>query len=300
MEDVSSKFQIGRVNRLSVCSKAPQGVYLKALDHEILLPQKQVPADVEVGDELEVFIYTDSEDRLIATVNRPLVQWDQVASLEVKETTHFGAFLDWGLEKDLLIPDNEQINKLREGDKVVVLVCLDEESDRLYASTRLRDFFYAECFEYERGQEVEYIVHEFNEHGAQVIVDQSYRGMIYKDDLTKELEVGNSGIAYLKTKKKMGSLSFVSKNLGLEGVIEIKPILLQRLRQNHGFLPLNDASSPDEIRSVLNISKKVFKKAIGSLYKEGKINLEADGIRLKSNPKSNLIKLEKRQAFSYS
>lgn len=281
MEEPEAQFQIGRVNRLEVCTKAPQGVYLIGPDSEILLPNRQVPEGTEVGDELDVFIYTDSEDRLIATQIEPKVQWDEVACLRVKEVTGFGAFLDWGLDKDLLIPMNEQLNRLEENDLVVVLVCLDEDSDRLYATTRMRDYFYSECLDYERGQEVDYIVHELNEHGAQVIIDQAFRGMFYKDDLTRDLDVGDTGKGYIKTKRPDGKLKLCFQKPGYGGIIEVKPKILLELKENGGFLPLNDSSDPNDIRDQLAMSKKAFKKAIGSLYKDGRIMIEDEGIRLK-------------------
>jgi len=274
------KLEIGRVNALKVLKLAPHGLYLEAGELDILLPSKQVPVGTSEGDVLEVFIYTDSEDRLIATMASPKVERDEIACLVVKDSANFGAFLDWGLEKDLFLPKNEQVTGLYEGDLCVVLVCLDEETDRLYATTRLRDILPSVCFDYKRGQKVDYLVQEINEHGAQVVIDQAYRGMIYKDDLTQDLDVGDAGKAYIKMKRDDGKLKLCLQEPGFKGVLDVKPMIIDRIDQKGGFIALNDDSDPEAIRREFSISKKAFKKAIGSLYKDGRIVIEENGIRL--------------------
>lgn len=278
----SEELQIGQINTLRAKKYAPQGLYLEAGEIEILLPNKQVPKGVEEGEYLEVFIYTDSEDRLVATRVVPLAQRGDVACLEVADVNSFGAFLNWGLEKDLLLPKSEQVHELYPGDKVVVMICLDEESDRIFATARLRDYLPNQNHDYRRGKKVDYLVQELTADGAQVVIDQTYRGMIYKDDMTKKFKIGDQGQAYIKLKRNDGRLRLCLNEPGFKGVIDIKPMIMDRMDLKGGFLPLNDDSSPDAIKKEFSISKKAFKKAIGSLYKDGKIVIEADGIRLKS------------------
>ena len=274
--------EIGQINTLRAKKYAPQGLYLESGEVEILLPNKQVPKGVEEGEYLEVFIYTDSEDRLVATRVAPIAQRGDVACLEVADVNSFGAFLNWGLEKDLLLPKSEQVHELYPGDKVVVMICLDQETGRIYATARLRDYLPNQNHDYRRGKKVDYLVQELTGDGAQVVIDQTYRGMIYKDDMTKRLKVGDEGEAYIKLKRNDGRLRLCLNEPGFKGVIDIKPMIMDRIDLKGGFLALNDDSSPEEIRKEFAISKKAFKKAIGSLYKDGKIAIEANGIRLKS------------------
>lgn len=278
----SEELQIGQINTLKAKKMAPQGLYLEAGDIEILLPNKHVPKGVEEGEYLEVFVYTDSEDRLIATRVVPKAMRGDVACLEVADVNSYGAFLDWGLEKDLLLPRSEQVNELFPGDQVVVMICLDQESDRIYATARLRDYLPNQNFDYRRGKKVDYLVQEITADGAQVVIDQTYRGMIYKDDMTRKFSIGDQGQAYIKLKRNDGRLRLCLNEPGFKGVIDIKPMIIDRMDIKGGFLPLNDDSSPEEIRKEFSISKKAFKKAIGSLYKDGRISIESDGIRLKS------------------
>lgn len=278
----SEELQIGQINVLKAKKYAPQGLYLEAGEIEILLPNKQVPAGVEEDEYLEVFIYSDSEDRLVATRVVPIAQRGDVACLEVSDVNSFGAFLDWGLEKDLLLPKSEQVHDVYPGDKVVVMICLDDETDRIFATARLRDHLPNQNHDYRRGKKVDYIVQEITPDGAQVVIDQTYRGMIYKDDMTKKFQVGDQGQAYIKLKREDGRLRLCLNEPGFKGVMDIKPMIMDRIDLKGGFLPLNDNSSPDEIRKEFSISKKAFKKAIGSLYKDGRIVIETDGIRLKT------------------
>ena len=279
--DEHPDLEVGQVNALRVVKFAPQGLYLESGETQILLPSKHVPKGVEEGEYLEVFVYTDSEDRLIATRVAPFAQRGEVACLEVTDITSFGSFLNWGLEKDLFIPKSEQVDNLYPGDRVVVLICLDDETERVYATARLRDHLPSECFDYRRGKKVDFLVQELNENGAQVIIDQTYRGMIFKDDLTQKLEIGDSGRAFVKVKRDDGKLRLCFQEPGFKGVIDVKPMIVDRLDLKGGFLPLNDNSDPEEIRKEFSISKKAFKKAIGSLYKDERILIEKGGIRLK-------------------
>jgi uncharacterized protein len=273
--------QIGLFNKLKVNRILNQGAYLDSDFGEILLPKKFVSSELKIDDEIDVFIYNDSEDRLIATTEEPYAERDQFACLEVKDVVPFGAFLDWGLSKDLLLPKNQMHQPLYSGDKCVVRVCIDEESNRLYATSKITKFLEAECTEFESGDEVEVLVYEFTDLGASVIVDGDFRGVVHKSDMIKDIQVGDMLSLYVKSFTEDSRMNLAFRKPGFKGVLDSKDQIIDVLINGDGFLELHDKSSPEAIREKLQMSKKTYKEAIGRLYKDGRIKILKDRIQLK-------------------
>ncbi len=274
--------KIGRMNDLVVERISSIGVFLKADDHptEILLPKYEMPAQYEKGTLLNLFIYRDSEDRLIATTHKPLVMAGEFAALRVVELTHFGAFLDWGLPKNLLLPFREQKQRVSVGDKIMVHVHLDHETERLVASARLNRHLSAFPPNFKEGQEVDLIVARKSELGFNAIINGTHMGLIYASDVPKGMHIGQKLKGFVQTMRDDQKIDLVLQRPGYEHVIESIDPVLTYLREHKGQLNLTDNSSPEEIKKLLGISKKTFKKVVGALYKQKQIELREDGIYL--------------------
>ncbi|AYF54421.1 RNA-binding protein [Clostridium sp. K25] len=276
--------EIGKIQKLKVANIAKIGVYLDAGTEEqgdnILLPNNQLPDDVKEGDELEVFVYRDSEDRLIATRKTPLVQAGEIAVLKVKETTSIGAFLDIGLERDVLLPFKEQKYRVISGKKYLVAIYIDK-SDRLTATTYISKFLSSES-PYKRDEWVKGIVYSINnEIGALVAVDNKYKGLIPKSELYKEINVGDEVECRVARVRDDGKLDLGTREVAYKQMDSDVEMLLNKLEKYDGFIPLNDKSKPEEIKDRLKISKAAFKRAVGRLLKEDKIIQTEKGIKLK-------------------
>lgn len=273
---------IGKLNTLEIVKTTPQGLYLNSENGEILLPNKYIPENVNIGDTIEVFIYTDSEDRLIATTLKPYALLDEFACLYVKHTTSFGAFMDWGLEKDLFVPLKEQYKMMIEGQKYVVRICLDSRTERLIGVSKLSAFLEKDTSDLQIGQEVNLLVHEFTTIGVMCIIDNLYSGMLYKNEIFKPLEIGDTLKGYIKNvREEDGKIDLSLRKEGFKGIRNEADSILENLKENDGFLPYGDDSSPEEIKKQFQMSKKTFKKLIGILYKQGKIVILDSGIKLK-------------------
>lgn len=273
--------EIGKVNRLKVARTGSHGVYLTdGQGNEVLLPQKYAGAGLRANDELDVFLYTDSEDRPVATTQTPLAQRGQFAWLQVRDVTPHGAFLDWGLDKDILVPFREQARRLKKGQHCLVYLYLDDKSGRLVASSKFLRFLKKQCPDLERGQKVDLLVWETTDLGAKVIINNRCQGLIFKDDLYEELQSGQRLSGYIKNIRPDKKIDVTLQKPGFAAIEPHAQRLLLKIRQNNGFLALNDNSSPDEIREQLKISKKAFKKAVGILYKKRLIRITADGLQL--------------------
>ncbi len=277
--------KIGDYNELEVVKHVDFGIYLDGGAHgEILMPIRYVPEGVEDGQDLEVFIYCDSEDRLIATSEKPKAKVGDFACLEVKSITEFGAFLDWGLPKDLFVPFREQAEPFEEGESYVVYIYLDETSERIVASSRLKRFLQTESEGFEVGQEVEILVARQTDLGYKVIVNKRYWGLLYENQIFGVISIGEYKKAYIHHIREDLLLDISLQPQGYRVLIpKTAEDLLEKIKSNNGFLPLTDKSAPGEIYAQLNMSKKAFKKAIGLLYKKRLITLEANGIRLVDN-----------------
>ncbi len=274
--------KIGRMNQLSVVKTVSFGVYLDGKEYgEILLPTKVVPEDTQPNDILDVFIYFDSEDRIIATTKRPDVQLGQCAYLKVVDVNAVGAFLDWGLDKDLLVPKSEQRRPM-ELDKSYLVYLKQDEEGRILASSKLDYFLDTTRMRAKVGDEVGLLVAETTDLGRKVIINHKHWGLIYESDIFQPIRYGQKTRGYIKAIRDDGKVDVVLRKSGKAGADALALRILRELYQRGGFLALHDKSSPDEIQRILGESKKNFKNAVGQLYKQGKIMLETNGIRLRS------------------
>ena len=273
--------EIGKYNTLEVLREKSVGLYLgDGEGQDVLLPGLYVPEKTKVGDQLEVFIYKDSEDRLIATTKKPKVTLHQFALLTVKMVDSNGAFLDWGLEKDLLVPYSEQLNKMRPGHSYLVYLYLDELTQRLVASAKLMRFLSNQELSVQYGQEVEVLIWEPTDIGWRVIIDQKHVGLIYSDELFARVKPGDTRTGYIKKIREDNKIDVSLQRPGYQKVEPNAEKILIALKSAGGFLPLTDTSAPEEIKSRLEMSKKTFKKALGALYKQRLVRLAEDGVYL--------------------
>lgn len=276
-----SHIKLGKYNQLEVVKEVDFGVYLNGdEDGEILLPKRYVPEGTKPGDILNVFIYLDMEERLVATTLQPYVQVGEFACLEVAWVNQFGAFLNWGLMKDLFVPFREQKMKMQKGKRYVVYVHLDEESYRIVASAKVEHFLSAEKPDYQPGQEVEVLVWQRTDLGYKVIVENKFSGMLYHNEIFQPLEVGMRLTAFIKQVRPDGKIDLVLQQAGARKVDDFSEVLWQYIKDNDGFTPLNDKTDAEVIYHTFGVSKKTFKKAVGELYKKRRIVLEEDGIHL--------------------
>jgi len=272
---------LGDYNELTIVKEVEFGIYLDGEDTEILLPKKFVPETAKVGDKLTVFLYRDSMDRLIATMLKPVAKIGECAFLRVKDVNQAGAFLDWGLEKDLFVPFREQKERMKVGDSHVVFIYLDERTDRLAASPDLNGFMEKENIELTENEEVNLIVYRITDLGYSVVINNKYLGVAYHDDVYKNVNIGDKLTGYIKKVRDDKKIDVSLRKFGMAEVDDSKKVILDELQKWGGSLGLSDNSSPDLIKDRLNMSKKTFKKAIGGLYKDGKIELTDAGIKLK-------------------
>ena len=273
--------QIGNYNTLRVVKLVSFGVYLDGGEgKEILLPTRYVPKGVKVDDEIQVFIYHDNEGRLIATTLHPKAVVGEFAFMQVKSVNTMGAFLDWGLMKDLLVPYKEQKLTMREGKWYLVYVRLDHVTGRIMASARIEKFLNNIPPKYKFNQEVSLLVADDTEIGYKVIVNNLHWGMVYHNQVFQRLEKGEHLKGYVKEIRENDKLDISLTPLGYQKVDGIAQTILQALQMQNGFLPVHDKSDPEVIYSLFRCSKKAFKQAIGALYRQHRIALEPDGIRL--------------------
>jgi uncharacterized protein len=271
---------IGQMNTLTVTKQVPFGLYLDGGTYgEILLPKKWVPEGINVHDSLEVFVYFDSEDKVIATTMKPRATLNTFAFLNVVDVNHVGAFLDWGLEKDLLVPRPEQRRPMEQGRSYLVYIKQDHEG-RLLGSSKIDYYLDKSSPTFKPGDQVELIIAETSEIGTKVIINHTHWGLIYSQDIFKTLTYGKKTEGYIKAMRDDGKIDVVLRNLGGNNVHELAERIIKKLNQNQGFLPLTDKSSPDAIKHAFGESKKSFKSALGYLYKQKKITFEQDGIKL--------------------
>ena len=277
-----SHIKLGEYNLLEVVKEVDFGVYLDGSeDGEILLPTRYVPQGCKPGDVLNVFIYLDMDERLIATTLQPYVKVGEFACLEVAWVNQYGAFLDWGLMKDLFVPFREQKMKMIKGNSYVVHVHLDEDSYRIVASAKIEKFLSKDMPEYNPGDEVEVLIWQKTDLGFKVIVDNKFGGMIFKNEIFTDVCTGMKMHAYIKQVRPDGKIDLELQKGGVKKVEDFADTLLEYIRSNGGSTPLNDKTDADVIYSTFGVSKKTFKKAVGDLYKKRLIVLEGEqGIRL--------------------
>lgn len=272
---------IGRMNRLSVVKELSFGFYLDGGEHgEILLPIRYAPEGLRPGDEIDVFIYFDSEDRIIATTEVPYGMVGDFALLEVVSVNAIGAFLDWGLSKDILVPFREQKQTMQEGKRYIVRIYFDKNSNRIVASAKIDAFLDNLPPDYKEGQQVDLMVCIETELGYKAIINGLHWGMLYKNEVFQSLERGQKIKGFIKKVREDEKIDLSLVKPGYAKVDDITEKILDYLRNNRGFMELTDKTDPEVIYSVLGISKKAFKMTIGGLYKKGIVKLEAKGVRL--------------------
>lgn len=271
----------GKYNTLSIVKIVDFGVYLDGGDlGEILLPMKWVPEGCKPDDEIEVFLYFDSEDRLIATTMKPIAVVGEFALLTAKAVNEIGAFLDWGLEKDLLVPYREQNAKMVEGRSYLVYIYSDPQGGRIAASARLERFINLEPADYKPLQEVELLLWRTTDIGYMAIINNKHEGMLYASDVFEDLERGQRVKGYVTKVREDGKIDLTLTKPGYDKIDEMAERILELLRDNKGYMDLNDKSPAEEIYLMCGMSKKNFKKSIGALYKQKLIDIEEGGIRL--------------------
>lgn len=277
--------RIGKYNTLEVVKLVDFGVFLDGGEDfgNILLPKNSVPAGTELGDKLKVFIYFDSNDEVIATTTEPYSQVGDFAKLRVVGVTNIGAFVDWGLTKDLLIPFSEQRRRLEEGQEVVIHVYTDKASGRIVGTTKFNRYLDKTPATYQIGQEVQVIIAEVTDLGFKAVVEGKHWGLFFKTESFGKLFIGKALKAYIKEIRPDGKLNLSLQKMGKDRVDDLADKILTSLERKGGFIPVSDKSTPDEIFQVFRTSKATFKKTIGGLYKKGLIVIEREGIRLNDN-----------------
>ncbi|MBR1595796.1 MAG: GntR family transcriptional regulator [Phocaeicola sp.] len=273
--------ELGKYNQLEVVKEVDFGLYLDGGDDgEILLPSRYVPEGTKVGDMLNVFIYLDNEERLVATTLDPYAQVGQFAYLEVAWVNQYGAFLNWGLMKDLFVPFREQKLKMQVGRKYIVHVHLDEESYRIMASAKVEHFLSDEKPEYNAGEEVDILIWQRTDLGYKAIIDNKFSGLLYENEIFQPISVGMQMKAFIKQVREDGKIDLELQQGGMKKVKDFSDTLLAYIKEQRGFIRFTDKSDAEQIYNTFGVSKKTFKKAVGDLYKQRLIVLEPNGIYL--------------------
>jgi uncharacterized protein len=273
--------EIGRINKLTIKRKLDYGVYLDGGESgNILLPKKYVPERCQPGDDVEVFVYLDREERLRATTQKPYATVGQFAKLRVVANSSSGAYLHWGLQKDLLVPKREQHAEMEEGKSYVVFVFLDKKTKRITASSKLDKFLGLQAPNYDEGEEVDLFICDKTNLGYKVVVNNSHWGMVYKNEVFQKLHIGQHLKGYIKTIREDFKIDISLQKSGYKRVDNISQSILKTIKDLGGSIAVTDKSPPRDIYSMFGISKKTFKKAIGALYKKRLIIIETSGIKL--------------------
>jgi len=275
--------KLGERNDLTIARQTDNGFYLvDEDDHEVLIPNAYIHPDWKIGDLINVFVYRDSEDRLVATTLSPKIKLYGFALLNVMDTNAVGAFLDWGLPKDLFVPFNEQRNRMSAGKSYPVTLYIDYETDRLLASSKLEKFLEQEDLDgIEENQEVQLFVYKETDLGYKVIINNLYQGLLYKNEIFQSVEIGDELDGYVKKIREDNKGDVGVRKVGKVQKDADQTRIIRVLEENEGVLSLNDRSAPDEIYEELQMSKKAFKRAIGGLYKQRIIVIDKKGIRMK-------------------
>lgn len=274
--------EIGKFNTLTVIKLVDFGVYLDGEERgEILMPKEYVPDNCSPDDEVRVFIYFDSEDRIVATTENPYVQVGEFAFLKVVAVSGIGAFLDWGLRKDLMVPFREQRETMLEGHSYLVYAYVDKASDRIVASTKIDKYLDQVFPEYEPGQEVDVLIARKSDLGYSVIVNNAHWGLIYQNEIFQPVKIGQKLKGYIKEIREDEKIDVSLQPAGYAKIDGLSKMILDKIRDNGGVLDISDKSAPEEIYNLFGCSKKNYKKAIGALFKRGMIDIDVDEIRLK-------------------
>lgn len=279
--------EIGKYNTLTILRDTKVGLFLGDPENDpegkndILLPNKYVPREFEIGEELVVFVYLDHEERPIATTLEPYILLNEFALLRVNYTNQIGAFMDWGMEKDILVPFKEQARPMEKGKRYLVYLYMDKKTNRLVASSKLNQFLSNDELTVEKGEEVDLIVSHITELGINVIINEKHKGLLYKDEVYDDsIRTGDRLKGFVKNIRPDNKIDVALQVQGYQSIEPNAGKILDELKASRGFLRLNDNSHPEDIKTVLKMSKKTFKKAIGALYKDRLIEIKEDGIYL--------------------
>jgi predicted RNA-binding protein (virulence factor B family) len=272
---------LGQYNTLTLLRITAPGAYLgDDEDNVVLLPTKYIPDNISIGDEITVFVYLDSEDRIISTMLKPLVELHSFALLKVNEVSHFGAFLEWGIEKDILVPFKEQNQKMEEGKSYIVYLYLDDATQRLVASSKIKKFLESERILVNENDCVDLLICNTTELGKNVIVNDTYSGLIYKSDIVRPLRYGERCKGYVKKVREDGKLDISLEKIGFIKMEDNCQRILDYLSEHDGKMYITDKSDPDFIREEIGMSKKTFKNAIGMLYKQKLVIINQDHVAI--------------------
>lgn len=273
--------QIGKINTLQITEIHAHDVRLDGEESgDILLPAKDVSEKYRPGDAVEVFVYVDKEDQLRATTGKPSVMVGEFATLQVVSTSAAGAFLHWGLENDLLVPKGEQLSQMVEGKSYVVFVFLSEKTNRIVASSKLDKFLSPQPPAYKEGEEVDLLLFEQTDLGYRALINRAHVGVIYQNEVFQRLQIGQQLKGYVKKIRDDLKIDLVLQQSGYQGVDDIAKTILDTIQGNNGRVSVTDKSPPEDIYALFGVSKKVFKKAIGALYKKRLIRIDSDTISL--------------------
>ncbi|MCK5134153.1 MAG: GntR family transcriptional regulator [Bacteroidales bacterium] len=274
--------EIGRYNELRILRQASVGLYLgDESGEDVLLPNKYCSENMKIEDKIEVFVYRDFAERKVATNLIPKILINEFALLQVTAVSDVGAFMDWGLEKDLMVPFREQRQKMEEGRWYIVYLDLDKKTDRLYASNKIEKFLQNDVVSLKEGEEVELLVLHKTDLGYSAIVNSVHKGLIFENEIFKELNIGDKLNGYVKKIREDNKIDISIQPIGYKNFNDANSELIYNtLLENEGFLAITDSSTPDEIYAQFGISKKAFKKSIGALYKQRKITIQPEGIKL--------------------
>jgi len=273
--------ELGRINNLEILRDTSVGLFLGDDEgNDVLLPNKYVPANYEIGESIKVFCYLDYDERPVATTLEPDIMLGEFRLLQVAEVNEFGAFMQWGLEKHLLVPFREQRDKMKEGQWYVIHCYLDERSGRLVGSNKLDRFLSNDSVDLKEWEQVDLVVTRQTDLGWEVIVNERHKGLVYFNEVFKPINIGDVIPGCVKTIRKDNKLDISLQPLGSKVLEPAAKKIYEVLKENGGFLGLHDKSAPEEIRDVFQMSKKTFKKGLGTLYKERKIKIEPDGITI--------------------
>ena len=274
--------ELGKINKVKVSKVEDKGYTLSdGNDKDVFLGKDQFKDELAEGDEVEVFIYNDANIEFIATTQKPAIQIEEFAFLKVKAVNKYGAFVDWGLDDDLMVPFAEQTGRLEEENWYLFFLLLDDKTGRLILSRRINDFVFFEEIDVKQGDEVDLLIYNQTDLGINCIVNNMFKGLIFRSDIHKNINPGDKIKGFVKQVREDGKIDVVLEPLGYKKSIDKNTqIILDALNENDGFLELTDKSSPEDIKFVLGLSKKAFKRSLGNLYKQKVVELYKDGVKL--------------------
>lgn len=277
--------ELGKINKIKVSRVENNGYTLSdGIDKEVFLAKDQVKDELAEGDDIDVFVYNDADNEFIATTQKPAIQIEKFAFLKVKAVNKYGAFVDWGLDDDLMVPFAEQTGRLEEENWYLFFLLLDDKTGRLILSRRINDFVFFEEIDVKQSDEVDLLIYNQTDLGINCIVNNMFKGLIFRSDIHKNINPGDKIKGFVKQVREDGKIDVVLEPLGYKKSIDKNTqIILDALNENDGFLELTDKSSPEDIKFVLGLSKKAFKRSLGNLYKQKVIELYKDGVKLIEN-----------------